>query len=120
MKCVTCGLDAGYNRAVVDTIQGRELGGFCLRCEEAEFGRSLDRGDWLSIDGCLLCDRDGFYAIPEWKPFCEERNGKTVCKVDYDVDDATLCLCDEHFDEINNLPPAPEADVPVRDDTHVR
>ncbi|MWG36425.1 hypothetical protein [Halomarina oriensis] len=97
MNCISCGLGAGYNRAVVDTVTDTELGGFCFRCEESEFGRCLDRGDWTSSDGCALCDRDGYYALPEWKPYHEAVGGRTVCKVDYCIDAETLRFCDEHF-----------------------
>ena len=120
MNCVACGLGAGFNRAVVDTVDGSELGGFCVRCEEAEFGRSLARGDWSGVEGCAFCERDGFYALPVWEPFCEERGGKTVCKVEYRIDEATLRLCDEHFRSVNESAPTRTVGGRVRDDTRVR
>ncbi|MFC5972662.1 hypothetical protein ACFPYI_15100 [Halomarina salina] len=120
MDCVACGLGAGFNRAVVDTVHHRELGGFCVRCEESEFGRSLARGDWSGVEGCAFCDRDGFYALPTWEPFCEERDGKTVCKVEYRVDDATVRFCDEHFGLVNESAAAGAADRGVHDDTRIR
>ena len=120
MKCVSCGLGAGYNRAVVDLVHGTELGGFCFRCEDAEFGRSLSRGDWSSVEGCLFCERDGFYALPEWKPFCETEGDRTVCKVDYRVDESTLRLCDEHFVCVNDGPTQRDAGRQVYDNTSIR
>lgn len=120
MNCVGCGLDAGYNRVFVDTVTDAEVGGFCLRCEESEFGRCLERGDWTTADGCVLCDRDGFYALPAWTPYCEEVDGRTVCKVDYRVDDATLRFCDEHFLSLCNGVTAAHPGRVRRSDTRPR
>ncbi|MFD1512303.1 hypothetical protein [Halomarina rubra] len=120
MNCVGCGLGAGYNRAVVDTIHDTEMGGFCFRCEEAEFGRSLDRGDWTASGDCAFCDRDGFYALPEWKPYCEEVAGRTVCKVDYRVTDETLRFCDEHFVCLHESAKPQDAGIQTRDDPRLR
>ncbi|MFC5972157.1 hypothetical protein ACFPYI_12525 [Halomarina salina] len=118
-ECIDCGLQAGYNRAVVDTALGRELGGLCFRCEEREFGRSLGRGNWETTVGCAFCDRDGFYALPEWKPYCEDVDGRRVCKVDYRVDEATLRLCDEHFSCLYDGPPRQGVGSQERDDRRV-
>ena len=103
-NCVACGLRAGYNRAVVDTVGDGRVGGLCVRCEEAEFGRSLARCDWGG-EGCAFCERDGFYALPAWRPYSEDRGGKTVCKVGYRVDAATVRFCDEHFDRLRDSRP---------------
>ena len=118
-NCVACGLRAGYNRAVVDTVDGGRIGGLCLRCEESEFGQSLGRGDWDGVEGCAFCERDGFYALPEWKPYREQRDGKTVCKVGYRVDDATLRFCDEHLVCLHDSPRPRDAGIRGHDDGRI-
>ncbi|WP_232702569.1 hypothetical protein [Halobacterium wangiae] len=96
MDCVVCRKRSGYNRVVVDTESGHELGGLCVRCETEKFG---ELGDELGDSGteCALCDRDGFWAVPKWLPSTYESEGKTVSYVDYDVSASTLRLCDEHL-----------------------
>ncbi|WP_129114947.1 hypothetical protein [Halegenticoccus tardaugens] len=100
MVCVSCGLQSGYNRAVVELTSGVELGGFCRSCEIREFGRSLERGRWSLNDGCALCSRDGHFALPAWEPTATERDGDIVGSVEYRVTDRTVALCDEHFHEV--------------------
>lgn len=94
MDCISCRRDAGYNRAVVDTLSGVELGGYCLRCERREFDHGLSghRGT-----NCTFCDRDGFYALPVWTPRVVEEDGVTRNTVNYEVSERTVRVCDEHF-----------------------
>lgn len=100
MNCITCGESAGYNRAVVDRLRDAVLGGFCRGCEDQEFGRSLERGRWACVDGCAFCDRDAFFALPRWESRTrEDENGDVVCYVEYEVEDWTVELCDEHLHE---------------------
>lgn len=97
MNCICCGLDAGYNRAVVDRVRGERVGDLCLSCEEGEFGETLRRTE-RGEDGCALCSRDGSYALPTWRPFAEAgADGALVSRVDYRVDAATAHLCDRHL-----------------------
>jgi hypothetical protein len=97
MECVTCGLQAGYNRAVIDIEREDLRGGLCFRCEEREFGTSLGHGLWRETEGCALCARDAHVALPTWEPFTTEEGGVLICRVDYRLDESTLTLCDEHF-----------------------
>lgn len=100
MDCVTCGTDAGYNRAVIDTVADRQVGGFCLSCERREFGASLQRGDWPDAC-CALCRRDGYYALPTWTPRAADADADVPCAVAYDVTAETIRLCDEHFHDLS-------------------
>ncbi|WP_254546640.1 hypothetical protein [Halomarina pelagica] len=95
-RCIACGRDAGFNRAVLDVVTDEVVGGFCVRCERRDFGRSLARGDWGRVEGCALCDRDGFYALPLWLPYTEDRGGDTVCRVAMEGRESTPRLCDGH------------------------
>lgn len=99
MRCVACGRDGAYNRAVVDTVSDRELGLLCPECERAEFGRSLDRGDW-SGESCCLCERDGFYALPRWRASVVEVDGRQVARTEYSLDAPCPRLCDVHFQAV--------------------
>jgi len=117
MDCITCGFEAGYNRVVVDLMTGAEIGGFCLRCERSEFGRSLTRSHWTSDEECAFCDRDGFFALPLWRPYTTKRGNRIVCSVDYEVTGETLVLCDEHLHELQNYETEPLPSKEARTDT---
>lgn len=97
MTCLGCGVDAGFNRAVVDGLNGRCVGGLCVGCEERAFGAMLRLTERVG-GGCAFCPRDGSYALPEWTPFAEEGDdGSLAAHVDYEVGDATVHLCDRHL-----------------------
>ncbi|MFB6070591.1 MAG: hypothetical protein ABEJ76_06150 [Halanaeroarchaeum sp.] len=97
MNCIVCGREAGYHRAVVDTLEDDLVGAICRECEHEEFGRSLERGFFDRREGCVLCERDGHVAIPVWRPTARRTpDGDVINEVAYQVDDATVRLCDEH------------------------
>jgi hypothetical protein len=102
MNCTVCRLPSAYNRAVVDTVTDETLGCLCTSCIEDFFGRSLATAE--ATDGtCLLCKRDGFYALPKWR--CEtESNGHRVDIVALNaaVARATPRLCDRHYTALRN------------------
>jgi tRNA G26 N,N-dimethylase Trm1 len=108
-ECIACGAAAGYNRAVVDVLSGGQVGALCVNCEREEFGKSLERGQWAAVENCAFCDRDAFYALPKWLPELHEEDGATVSRVDYEVTEGTLCMCDEHLHEIGVVERAPHA-----------
>lgn len=99
MDCVRCGLRAGYNRVVVDLISGSELGGFCRNCELEAFGHALSKFDGAD-ESCVLCTRDGHYAVPAWQPYEKKTDSHVACAVEFSVHDRTPTLCDEHFHEL--------------------
>lgn len=96
MDCVACGRRSSYNRAVVDTTTGREVGALCVRCETRQFGELVDHLVDDGDDTCTYCQRDGFWAFPLWVPSVREEDGCLVSYVDYDASSAALRLCDEH------------------------
>jgi len=95
-NCICCGRPAGYNRAVVDVLSGRELAGLCRNCELDEFGRILERFAQTGPQ-CAVCNRDGHIALAAWKPSVERSASKLVSRVEYEVTDRTPLLYDEHF-----------------------
>lgn len=96
MDCIRCGRDAGYNRAVLDVVSGRELGGFCRNCEYEEFGNALDRFCQNS-DSCAMCERDGLVGFPAFRSSVEGTGDRLETSAGYEVTDRTPCLCDEHY-----------------------
>jgi hypothetical protein len=100
-NCIRCGRQAGYNRAVVDTVTDRELGGFCRNCEFEEFGRSLERSSQAERT-CLVCDRDGHFGFATWTPTLKRGGRRLVSEVSYEVTDRTVFLCDEHFYDVRD------------------
>ena len=99
MQCVACGRDSSYNRAVVDSVTETELGVLCPECEQDQFGQTLDEGDW-SDECCVLCDRDGFYALPAWRAYVVEIDGRRVSRSEYSLEPSSPRLCDAHFDRL--------------------
>ncbi|MFW5937941.1 MAG: hypothetical protein ACOCSN_03275 [Halanaeroarchaeum sp.] len=100
-NCIVCGRDAGYHRAVVDVFEEAMIGGLCRDCEREEFGRTFERGFFETRDGCILCGRDGYVAMPVWRPVARETDdGTVVNEVRYRVDEGTVRLCDEHVGAI--------------------
>ncbi|MFB6266187.1 MAG: hypothetical protein ABEI31_00900 [Halodesulfurarchaeum sp.] len=107
MECLICGQDAGYHRAVVERLRGEQRGGLCRECERREFGRSLHRGLYREREGCILCARDGHFALPLGEPVATRtETGDVESEIAYDIDESTVHLCDEHLDAI-----ASEADA---------
>lgn len=105
MACIVCGQDASH-RAVLDLVAERRVGGLCRECERTEFGRSLERGRFRETEGCILCARDGHYALPIGRPTAAPRtDGAVEGGVEYDVDDVTVRLCDEHLHALSETTP---------------
>ena len=100
LTCVACGRDAGYNRAVVDTLADELVGGLCLGCERERYGANLN-GSTTGNPDCTFCEHDGFFALPKWQienqAAGSRRDGLTV---GYAVDGATARLCDGHVHEL--------------------
>jgi hypothetical protein len=99
MNCVACGLRSSYNRAVVDTVNDVEVGVLCPGCEADHFGQRLAAGEF-SDGECLLCDRDGFFALPEWRAYVVETDGRRVARSEYSLAPPSPHLCDAHFEAI--------------------
>lgn len=91
----------------MDVHSEAELGGLCVECERESFGRTLEVGSWGKSDGCVLCPRDGHYALPTWDPQRVRENGRLVNKVAWDVTDDTPTVCDEHLTRLLGAPDAP-------------
>lgn len=100
LRCVSCGRDAGYNRAVVDTLADELVGGLCLACERSSYGTDLD-GTATRGSNCTFCAHDGFFAFPKWKLeqiVAGSRRGNLT--VGYAVESQTARLCDSHFEAV--------------------
>lgn len=94
MKCVICGHESGYNRAVIDRFSGAKIGQLCMNCEREQFGKVLEY-ESRGTDECVLCQRDGHVAFPRYVP-TERREGDTVI-ISSAIEDEAPTLCDEHF-----------------------
>lgn len=99
MNCAICGLQSSYNRVVIDTVDETELGAICPGCEAENFGRTLEDGDWTDEE-CVMCNHDGFYALPKWRAYTVEVEGRKIAKSDYSLEDPCPYLCDGHFTQL--------------------
>lgn len=108
MNCIRCDCEAGYNRAVVDTVSGEERGRFCRNCELEEFGRTLER--LCQTDrSCVFCNRDGHFGFAAWTSTLQDGGERQVSSVEYEVTDRTPFLCDEHFHVVTGAEPETSA-----------
>ena len=99
--CVACGHDAGYNRAVVDTVADELVGGLCLHCERDSYGTGLGSDAPTDVSTCAFCAHDGFYAHPKWRVADRARSAtRGSLTVGYAVEGETLRICDGHFHEL--------------------
>lgn len=112
MKCVVCGYRSSYNRAVVEVVNERELGALCPECEDDHFGRSLANGEWTD-EVCVLCDRDGFYALPAWRAYVVEAEGERIARSEYSLDSPSPHLCDSHYDLLTGESASRDRDDPA-------
>ncbi|WP_251341683.1 hypothetical protein [Haloplanus halophilus] len=62
MRCVECGAESKYHRAVVELVTGTVLGSYCVTCERRRFDDGLDAP--AVDDSCVSCDRPGHYLLP--------------------------------------------------------
>jgi hypothetical protein len=97
MKCLDCGGDATYNRAVVDVNEDTIVGGFCQRCERERFGTSLHRGLWDEVDGCIFCDGVGTFALPVHEIDIRMKAGREHVEEGYGVSELTPTVCTRHL-----------------------
>lgn len=102
MHCTACRLRSAYNRAVVDVVRSEAVGCLCTGCIADFFGKSLQQYERNGTT-CVLCDRDGFTALPKWEAITVESEGDIrICGVDFAVTAETPHLCDHHFDELRD------------------
>jgi len=100
MHCTVCRLPSAYNRAVVDTVTDETLGCLCTSCIERFFGRSLSAAEQTDST-CILCDRDGFYALPKWRCRTKTDGDRLVIRdLDAPVTEATPRLCGRHYESL--------------------
>lgn len=100
LHCTACRLRSAYNRAVVDVAHHEAVGCLCTNCIAEFFDQSLDRYESEGGD-CVLCDRNGFMALPKWTALTVEVDGdRHIRGVDFDVTTDTPHLCDKHLHEL--------------------
>ncbi|WP_254862851.1 hypothetical protein [Halovivax gelatinilyticus] len=101
-RCVRCDREPGYNRAVIDLVSGEEIGALCRNCELDSLPDAgvFERGSADGGCGCPGCDRDALVSVPRWLPETTVSDGTIESRVDYDLDDRPIALCDEHFDDL--------------------
>lgn len=113
LTCVSCGREAGYNRAVVDTLTDELVGGLCLRCERHSYGMELNGAANPDGPECTFCAHDGFFAVPKWRirrPSGSAR--RDALTVGYAVEGTTARLCDGHFHSLAKATDPATADAP--------
>ncbi len=107
-------MPSAYNRAVVDPSTGDVLGCLCTHCINDYFGRALAAyaGDGST---CVLCDRRGDVALPEWQcTSVEDDDCVVVTGVDASISPGTPHLCAAHLDDLRGEATARDRAVPQR------
>lgn len=115
MNCLTCGRDAGFNRAVVHVLSGQAVGRLCRNCELTHFGQRLETSA-VGRDACTFCDRDGHFALPTFRPCVVEDGGTLVSTTEPAVTDVAPRACDYHVDALERIedPAAATGEPPDR------
>lgn len=118
MHCTVCRLPSAYNRAVVDTCADETLGCLCTSCIEAFFGRSLSASE-TTDDRCVLCDRDGFFALPKWEcRTASEGHRVVIADLEATVTESVPRLCGRHYEMLRSSaegePDASAREVEIR------
>ena len=97
MKCLGCGLDAGFNRVVIDIAGDDLVGGLCGECELLEFGRAVPDED-TGYSSCASCPHEGEYALPRIELLVESEETGAVRDIEYQLTRSTTVICEERLD----------------------
>jgi hypothetical protein len=98
MRCIECGAESNYHRAVVERVTATVLGSYCVSCERRRFGDALDAPDG---DGtCIRCERPGHYLLPVHEVDIDLTKGAESLEMRWRGRDAPH-LCFEHLLELS-------------------
>lgn len=99
MKCLKCNKDSVLERAVVDILTGRELGGFCDPCLDTE--NDLTFGDDVRDAGlgCAICSKDPHYQLPRIDCLIQYSDDRQD-EVEYGISERTVQLCADHLKDL--------------------
>lgn len=101
LRCVRCNEGVGCDRVAVEVATDAEVGGLCAACERETFGVVLRDRTWQRPDGCVLCPRDGHFALPVIDVLIERPEAPDTRE--YVAADGPV-LCDRHFHELVEVP----------------
>lgn len=101
LRCVRCNEQVGCDRIAVEVATDAEVGGLCTDCERAEFGVVLRDRTWQRPTGCILCPRDGHFALPVIDLLIERPDRQDT--LEYTAADGPT-LCDRHFHQLVEVP----------------
>lgn len=97
-RCISCDTKPTRFRVVIDLDTEREIGVVCEHCLSIEFGDTILNPTWCRDQGCAICERDCFYALPEVSLSRESRGAQNISsRFEYSLSGETLNLCDEHL-----------------------
>ena len=103
MKCLSCGLEAGFSRLIVNVNTDSKEGSLCSSCES-----KLDRvpPDESSDDAprCLECGESGVFALPEMQLSIVDDDHGDKFTYEYDLDADTPHLCPAHLETLLQEP----------------
>jgi len=105
MNCLSCGLEAGFTRLIVNVDTAEKEGSLCSNCE-SKLSR-LTLGEYSAeSDGshsCLECDADATFALPEMHLALDEDDGEQF-SYEYEIETDTPHLCTTHLEALLQRP----------------
>lgn len=105
MKCLSCGLEAGFTRLIVHVETGDKQGSLCSSCE-SKLSRVTLQEYSADPDGdhrCLECAEDGVFALPEMHLALDEDNEERF-SYEYEIESDTPHLCTSHLEALLQQP----------------
>lgn len=104
MKCLSCGLEAGFSRLLVELDSEEAVGSLCSNCE-SKLSRFGDRtsGD-TRPDGCTDCGRGASFALPEMRLSVDSDSDGQQFAYEYELTADTPRLCTLHFEQLLQQP----------------
>jgi len=106
MKCLSCGLEAGFRRLVVHTDSLEKHGSLCSSCESKleRLGVTDDADDPASGERCGQCRDPGVFALPEMRLSVDEETDSDEILYEYEIDAGTPRLCTDHLESLLQEP----------------
>ena len=105
MKCLSCGLEAGFTRLVVNVETAEKEGSLCSNCESklSRISRREHSADPDDTHACLECDANATFALPEMNLALDEDDGEQF-SYEFEIETDTPHLCTSHLEALLQQP----------------
>jgi len=102
MKCLSCGLEAGFTRLIVNVETEEKEGSLCASCE-SKLERLLETAPTQETgtdQHCLECETLGRWALPEMHLSVDDDDRGDQFSYNFEIDAETPHLCTNHLEAL--------------------